>query len=522
MANLLALAQRFVDLKIVGSITPAGVLVAITLLLCIAGPVKDSPLQALLYRFSPHYHPEQRLTRLNDRRQHIEHHLRDAQADVLVNTRSRQSAEAALANATLLRDSFQATYLERWEARHALRHEALSKLQEQRDEITQLTEEAEEAEKDVAQAQANADMYRARLESINNDIDCLRGPLCEEISIPFGGLFQSILFVLLLGWLVGIVLNPVNKRILRSGPRTPRPPDQDPLYLIGKNVITQEDYDSLVRNYHRFAQIAASLVVPVLALGVVLLQWTKYSEWYYASPIVAVIFALALRQLARTRYREFRDRVDKFIHGCLNFIRTQKQEAERKEIKDTLVALAKAITEASKLLKLAHSCGCPKCKCKPDSCKHALIEVINDARTLLETAKSCYPPKCREELESRVRALGAAVVLAERRLREARSTCCSDCRPKLDSCEDALNTVSSEADKLRTLIQTCCLSKSAPQPTPATSVTPAAPKAPATQAADAEGSSDSGASADAEGSSDSGGSADAEGSSDSGPSSRSS
>ena len=255
MANLLALAQSFVNLNIAGSITPAGVFVAIILLLCIAGPVKDSPLQSVLHRFSPHYHPEQRLTRLNDRRQHIERHLLDARTDLLVNTRARQSAEAALENATLLRDSFQATYLERWEATHALRHEALSKLEEHGAEVTRLTEEAEEAEKAFAQAQANADMYRARLESINDDVECLSGPLCEELSIPFGGLFQSTIFVLLLGYLIGIVLNPVNKWILTAwGRRTLRPPDQDPLYLIGKNVITQEDYDSLVRNYHRFAQ----------------------------------------------------------------------------------------------------------------------------------------------------------------------------------------------------------------------------------------------------------------------------
>ena len=457
MANLLALAQSFVNLNIAGSITPAGVFVAIILLLCIAGPVKDSPLQSVLHRFSPHYHPEQRLTRLNDRRQHIERHLLDARTDLLVNTRARQSAEAALENATLLRDSFQATYLERWEATHALRHEALSKLEEHGAEVTRLTEEAEEAEKAFAQAQANADMYRARLEFINNDVECLSGPLCEELSIPFGGLFQSTIFVLLLGYLIGIVLNPVNKWILTVGRRRNlRPPDQDPLYLIGKNVITQEDYDSLVRNYHRFAQIPASLVIPVFLLGFVLWQWHKHSNMYLWSPFFTTTISVLLWYLATKRYEEFRERVDRFIHGRLHFIRTQKQEAEIEEHKNALVALATAITEASKLLKLAHSCGCPKCKSKPDSCKHALMDVIEDAQALLDLAKSCYPPKCGEELESRIRALDAAVTLAESRLREAQSTCCSECGSKLDSCKEALDIVSNEAEKLRRLVKTCC------------------------------------------------------------------
>lgn len=457
MGNLLSLVRSFVNLNIAGSITPAGVLVAIILLLCIAGPVKESPLQSVLHRFSPHYDPEQRRKHLDDQRKDLQRHLRDAQRDLLVKTRSRQSKEAALANATGLRDTLQATYLDRWAARHALRHEALSKLEEQRDDVARLTVDAETAEKAVAQAKADADMYSARLESINNDIECLSGPLCEERSIPFGGLFQTTIFVLLLGYLIGIVLNPVNKWILTVwGRRTPRPPDQDPLYLIGKNVITQEDYDSLVRNYHRFAQIPASLVIPVFLLGFVLWRWHEHSHLYLWYPVVTMTISVLLWLLARKRYREFRERVDRFIHGRLNFIRTQKQEAETTEQKNALVALARAITEASKLLKLAHSCGCPKCKSKPDSCKHALMDVIKDAQALLDLAKSCYPPKCEEKLESRIRALGAAVTLAESRLREAQSTCCSECGSKLDSCKEALDVVSAEAEKLRRLVKTCC------------------------------------------------------------------
>ena len=456
MRNLLSLAQSFVNLNIAGSITPAGVLVAFILLLWIAGPVKESPLQSVLHRFSPHYHPEQRLKHLDDKRKDVEHDLRNAKRDLLVETRSRQSREAALANATELRNSFQATYFDRWASRHALRHEAQSKLEEQEDEVASLTVAAEAAEAAVARAQVDADMYGVRLESINKDIECLSDRLCEELSIPFGGLFQSTIFVLLLGYLIGIVLNPVNKLILTGRRGTPRRPDQDPLYLIGKNVITQEDYDALVRNYHRFAQIAASLVAPVFLLGFVLWRWHEHSDVYLLSPVFTTTISVLLWRLATNRYGEFRERVERFIHGRLNFIRTQKQEAERTEQKNALVALAKAITEASKLLKLAHSCGCPKCKGEPGSCKHALMDVIKDAQALLDLAKSSYPPECEAELESRSRALGAAVTLAESRLRDAQATCCSECGFKLNSCKEALDIVSAEAEKLRRLVKTCC------------------------------------------------------------------
>ena len=282
----------------------------------------------------------------------------------------------------------------------------------------------------------------------------------------------------MLGWPFGIVLNPVHKLLLGPWFRSRKTPDPDPLYLIGKNVITQEDYDYLVRNYHRFAQIVASLCLPVVALAVALCRWYP---WQY-SAIIAFL-SVPLWFLARRRYAEFHNRVDRFVKGRLCFIETQKKEAERKEKANNLVALAKAINEASRLLKLAKSGCCTTCKHRPDSC-HALDDVIKELTKLLKCAQSCYASECKSALDSCGEALSQAVDKAKSHIKNL----CPQCKSTLGCCDSALGDVEAKASELRELAKKCCCSKCPPpnrrqaapagQAPPAGQVPPAPPANP--------------------------------------------
>lgn len=461
MGRILELAKRLFELNTVGSITPAGAIVAASLLLVLAEPSK-TPAQTLLHSLSPRYVLQQQMDILQQSRHGVERDLRQARRRLLLETRRHEAVEANLQNATALRDNFRDTYLKRWASRHDLRAEALSKFQTQQAEITSITGRVEETQSAVAHAQAETKTYVGRLESLDEDITALRDRQSGQLPVAFGGLFNIILLIGVFGSLIGIVLNPVNKLLLQIPPRVPaRPPGRDPLYLIGKNVITQEDYDSFVRRYHRYAQIAASLFPALLLLGLVLLcRWWPHSTPYAWLPIVSAAFMLIL---AKRRYREFHTRVDNFIDGRLCFIETQKLDAERREHRNSLAALSKAITEASKLLKLAKSC-CSKCDGKPDSCKETIAELLADARKLLEAAQSCYPPKCRAKLDSRCAALRVAVHNTEEQLQAAQSSCCSECKATLKACHHALATVRSETEELIKLVQICCCSKCEQQP----------------------------------------------------------
>ena len=462
MGRILELAKRLFELNTVGSITPAGAIVAASLLLAVAEPRSKTPTKTLLHALSPRYATEQQMESLREERDGVEHDLRQAHRRLLVRTRYHEAAEADLANATALRDSFRTTHLERWASRHDLRADARSEFRRQQAEIATITGQVAETGLAVAHTQASTRMYAARLESLNEDIASLRDRLSDQLPVSFGGLFNSLLFIGVLGSLIGIVLNPVNKFLLQLWPAGPsRSRDKDPIYLIGKNVITQEDYDSFVRRYHRYAQIAASLVLPLVLLGLVL-----FCRWPQTTLYAVLLFISAplLLGLAIKRYGEFRSRVDDFIEGRLCFIETQKLEAERREHRNSLVALAKAITEMSSLLTLAISCGCPKCDGKPDSCKETIEELLAGARSLYKAAKSCYPPKCRSELDSRCGDLRVAVSNAEEQLKKAQSSCCSECKSKLVACQHALTKVRNQAEELIKLAQTCCCSKCEPQP----------------------------------------------------------
>ena len=470
MANLLKLAKDFTNLGIVGSITPAGALMAIAFLLGTADSTSKPPPQTLLSRFTASTEIDRQLHELREKRRLADCRLREAQQRVRVAAGKQGRAQAELANATALRDGVRAVHLNRWQNRHALRHEAESRLQGYQDDVDRLSQEVAGAERRAAQATADEARHSARLESLNADIDSLREQRIAQAPMVFAPLFNAAWSILLLGWLIGIVLNPVNKWLLGPLLRLRPTPDPDPLYLIGKNVITQEDYDFLVRRYHRFAQIAASLILPVLALGFVL------CKWYWPWNLVAVIVAAALSLLARRRNDEFHKRVARFINGRLCFIHTQKQEAERKEHNDQLVALTKAIAELATLLKLAKCCGDTKCKRKPDSCQNALTQVVADVENLIERAKSCYPPKCSAKLDSSAGALKSAIAEAVCRLQQAQSACCSECRPRLNSCGDALIKVTAEAERLLKLARSCCCSKCKPSTESPDSTAPEKPE----------------------------------------------
>ncbi len=463
MSNILTLAKQFINLGITGSITPAGALMAVALLLGTADSTSESPLRTLLYRFSAYTEINRQRVELEQDRCLAARRLRHAQERVQVTARSQQSAQAALDNAIELRNHVRGVYLDRWQRRHGLREEAKGRLGEYQGAVNRNDGKLTEATRRAAQATADEAMHLARVESLNADIDSLQDERLALAPIAFGRLFSTLLSIYVLGWLIGIVLNPVNKLLLTPFRRTAPEPYKDPLYLIGKNVITQEDYDYLVRNYHRFAQVAASLVLPVLALGFVLYRWSESSHGYCWSPVIAILIALALLCLARHRYGEFRDRVTEFVNGRLCFMEMQRKEAESREQKNNLVALAKAITEASRLLKLAKSCCCPKCKPKPDSC-NALGDVITEVEKLLERAQSCFTSECKSALDSCGEALSQAVDKARSRLKDAQSRGCPECKSKLDCCNAALDEVDTEASRLLKLAKSCCCSKSPPPP----------------------------------------------------------
>ena len=280
-----------------------------------------------------------------------------------MSTRLKEQAESNRLNAVALRDAFRGVYLERWQRRHALRGEAERALDDQQWTVEDLDERIAALTIRAAAREADAERHGERLESIDAALASLRQQRLENPPIAFGTLFETVLMVGLLGWAIGILLNPVNKGLLELSqwlpPRRYKPRRNPALYYIGKNVITQEDYDALLRRYHRFAQITVSLVLPLLALAGVLSKWCK-PPWLPLA--IALPVALLLLVLGFRRYHVFHQRVRTFICGRLRFLREQRKKEEQKASTVDLTHLAVLVAKAEKLLAHPKSCCCPKCR----------------------------------------------------------------------------------------------------------------------------------------------------------------
>lgn len=116
-------------------------------------------------------------------------------------------------------------------------------------------------------------------------------------------------------------------------------------YFLGRGIISQQDYDSFVTGYYRWAEASANLILPVLALGYAIqccikglvltcdsgaacLNWLqKLFNWFEWHPFcTAWILAILLYIAAQLLYGDYKRRLRNFVLGKLD-----SEEAKKKE-----------------------------------------------------------------------------------------------------------------------------------------------------------------------------------------------
>jgi hypothetical protein len=116
-------------------------------------------------------------------------------------------------------------------------------------------------------------------------------------------------------------------------------------YFLGRGIISQQDYDSFVTGYYRWAEASANLILPVLALGYAIQCSTKgliltcdsaagclnslqkLFQWFEQHPFcTACILAVLLYMAAQLLYSDYKRRLRNFILGKL-----YSEEAKKKE-----------------------------------------------------------------------------------------------------------------------------------------------------------------------------------------------
>lgn len=346
-SSLVDLVARFLNLANVGSITPAGVLLSVALILSLEAPTASpgsQPSQVLLSWLLPQQAITLQLQQLNHQRQTVVEDLRTYRQTLVEITQAQAQAQAALDNATALRDHARGVFLERWETQNELRVDAQQTLRTYQTGLESANGRVSENAESLAGAQAAVDTTSELLQSLDTTIAALRAQHAQHTSLPVDSIIARVISLGLLGLVLGTVLTPINKGLLvfvsgrlESGPgktnatglrrSMPHGPflAQHAVFYIGKNVITQKEYDALLNRYYRFAQIAISLILPVLALGLAL------SKWHICYLLASAATSLVLLLLGRWEYRRFRKRADDFIRARIHDLREKRRREDKRQ-----------------------------------------------------------------------------------------------------------------------------------------------------------------------------------------------
>jgi len=179
--------------------------------------------------------------------------------------------------------------------------------------------------------------------------------VCGEAAPPWDSLVSQLLLFGVLGFALGVMLDPINKGLflqvlpdLAGRWRIPAavfvskrarlsrrwqsaaPIDRRPQFYIGKGLITDAEYQDLIDRHYRYSELTVGLIIPLLASSLGL--WSYYAAtqraWLgTAVLIVSAAGAIALARLGLRRHAEFTDAVDDLIEGRLAQLAEQRQES---------------------------------------------------------------------------------------------------------------------------------------------------------------------------------------------------
>ena len=237
-------------------------------------------------------------------------------------------------------------------------------------------------EQEAARAQARLDALHARLSEVQKGGIGSLGDLFEF-------LLDHLIALALIGWALGIVLNPLNRGfltwgqaepvkkaatrkiealVLRKGRATVPLPDEEDLknllsehgisYFLGRKIVSKEEWDGLVSSYYRWAELSSNLAVPLFALGIAFIVVVCRSNdlvfgvlgWVVAAPVCFVLSYLVYRK-GKAGYLLYKEQEQDFLLGRLEQVLLAARQAD---LAQTLEATAtKLIDVFRELIKQA-------------------------------------------------------------------------------------------------------------------------------------------------------------------------
>lgn len=210
-----------------------------------------------------------------------------------------------------------------------------------------------EAEEDLAASTTAFERWKSLL-------DRVRSQQIVTLNDLFAYLLDHLIGLALVGWVLGTLMNPINRGLVLLGrtrlvgtvqenkARTfvsrvapERSADflelvttHEPSYFIGREIVARSEIDELISSYYRWAEASINLVIPVLALGGVL-SWVLWRQDRVGSGVLLMtVTALAVAALARRGrkgYADYKVRLTDFLLGRLEKVAYAERKAELAE-----------------------------------------------------------------------------------------------------------------------------------------------------------------------------------------------
>lgn len=229
---------------------------------------------------------------------------------------------------------------------------------------------------ELAVASRRVTTHEKQLETLRERQKGLESQRLTRLEDLFTLLLNHLVGLTLVGWILGLIMNPINRMLILPGQgkgdapgslavREAEPPTVDQQvellleryntsYFIGRGIISKSDWDSMVSGYYRWAELSANLVFPALALGAAIAFTMLNSQVAGPSPaapllaMAAAVVAAAVAFLTGWRnYRVYKEKMKDFTRGSLKAYldRIQAQISGQAKTLDEVVTAAEAFLQ---------------------------------------------------------------------------------------------------------------------------------------------------------------------------------
>lgn len=237
----------------------------------------------------------------------------------------------------------------------------------------------------LVDVESNIAVEQTEIAKLEQDLKTLQQRLSirGEFTTSITAAFNVILLFGLLGFALGTVADPVNKalflgvlpkslwvpaplknlatslklhgRFIPEKIEAPTVPDQPIQYFIGRGYISQQEYDGLVSQYYRYAEITVGMILPVivLAAGCCYFYVSRHNlqkdPWVWAAFMMPTLLGsyVLLYRTGLRRYYEFQRQVVSFVKGKEELY---EESLKRQQSTVDLTTLSQLIHSSKKLL----------------------------------------------------------------------------------------------------------------------------------------------------------------------------